>query len=260
MSASDTPLALSVEDGVATLRLSRPDAGNAIGLEMAKALAEMSSEISARDDIRCVLLTGSGRFFCVGGDIGAFRAAGEAVPQLLQQITAALHEAISHLARMPKPLVVAVNGAAAGAGLSLAALGDIVISARSASFTMAYTGIGLTPDGGATAILPRLIGLRRTQELAFTNRRLSADEAAAIGLVTEVVDDSELEGQAAALASRLRNGPVSAFANIRSLLMSGLPLDQQMDLEARTICDAAGSPEGREGIAAFLDKRRPVFS
>lgn len=125
---------------------------------------------------------------------------------------------------------------------------------------MAYTGIGLTPDGGATAILPRLIGLRRTQELAYTNRRLCADEAAAIGLVTEVVDDIELEEKAAAVAQRLRNGPVSAFANIRSLLMSGLPLEEQMDLEGRTICNAAGSPEGREGISAFLDKRRPVFS
>ena len=260
MSASDSPLALSVEDGVGTLRLSRPDAGNAINLEMAEALAGISVEVAARDDIRCVLLTGSGRFFCVGGDIGAFRAAGDAVPQLLEKITASLHDAIAHFARMPKPLVVAVNGAAAGAGLSLAALGDIVISARSASFTMAYTGIGLTPDGGATAILPRLIGLRRTQELAYTNRRLCADEAAAIGLVTEVVDDIELEEKAAAVAQRLRNGPVSAFANIRSLLMSGLPLEEQMDLEGRTICNAAGSPEGREGISAFLDKRRPVFS
>lgn len=259
MSASDNPLALTIAEGVATLRLARPEAGNAIGLAMAEALALVAADLEARDDVRCVLLTASGRFFCVGGDIGAFREAGDAVPQLLEKITTALHRAVSHLARMPKPLVVAVNGPAAGAGLSLAALGDIVLAGRSATFTMAYTGIGLTPDGGATAILPRLIGLRRTQELAFTNRRLSADEAAAIGLVTEAVDDSELEESSMAMARRLRDGPVSAFARIRALLMSDLPLEEQIALEARTICAASASPEGREGIAAFLDKRRPAF-
>ncbi len=259
MSASDNPLALTIAEGVATLRLARPEAGNAIGLAMAEALALVAADLEARDDVRCVLLTASGRFFCVGGDIGAFREAGDAVPQLLEKITTALHRAVSHLARMPKPLVVAVNGPAAGAGLSLAALGDIVLAGRSATFTMAYTGIGLTPDGGATAILPRLIGLRRTQELAFTNRRLSADEAAAIGLVTEAVDDSELEERSMAMARRLRDGPVSAFARIRALLMSDLPLEEQIALEARTICAASASPEGREGIAAFLDKRRPAF-
>lgn len=259
MSASDKPLALTIAEGVATIRLARPEAGNAIGLAMAEALALVAADLEARDDVRCVLLTASGRFFCVGGDIGAFREAGDAVPQLLEKITTALHRAVSHLARMPKPLVVAVNGPAAGAGLSLAALGDIVLAGRSATFTMAYTGIGLTPDGGATAILPRLIGLRRTQELAFTNRRLSADEAAAIGLVTEAVDDSELEERSMAMARRLRDGPVSAFARIRALLMSDLPLEEQIALEARTICAASASPEGREGIAAFLDKRRPAF-
>jgi 2-(1,2-epoxy-1,2-dihydrophenyl)acetyl-CoA isomerase len=259
MSASDSPLSLTVSDSVATLCLSRPDAGNAIGLELAEALAHAAAQLEAREDVRCVLLTGSGRFFCVGGDIGAFHAAGDEAPKLLQKITAALHRAISHLARMPKPLVVAVNGPAAGAGLSLAALGDIVIAAQSASFTMAYTGIGLTPDGGATAILPRLIGLRRTQELAFTNRRVSADEAAAMGLVTRVVDDDQLQDEAAKAADRLRDGPTSAYANIRALLRSELPLEEQMELEAQTICRAVASHEGREGIAAFLEKRRPAF-
>lgn len=218
MSATDL-VEISIENGVATVRLNRPDAGNALSLDLVRQLSDVVADVDQNNSAKSVLLTGSGRFFCVGGDIGAFRSAGDGVPVLLKRITAFMHSAVSRLARMNKPLVVAVNGPAAGAGVGFAALGDIVLAARSAHFTMAYTGFGLTPDAGTTNLLPRLIGLRRTQELAFTNRRVSADEAAAIGLVTRVVDDSTLGDEARALAEKLANGPVEAHGAIRRLLL-----------------------------------------
>ena len=259
MSPSDPRIALDVIDGVATLRLNRPGSGNAIDLEMAHALAAAAAVVDTRRDIRCVLLAGSGKFFCVGGDLAAFDEAGDNARLLMTSVTSTLHAAVSRLARMEKPLVVAVNGPAAGAGIGLAALGDIVISAKSAHFSLAYTAVGLTPDGGTSALLPRLIGLRRTQDLMLTNRRVAAMEAAEIGLVTRVVEDGELEAVAAETAAQLARGPTRAFATVRRLLQGHLGLELQLELEAREISLAVERPEGREGIRAFLEKRAPAF-
>lgn len=261
MSVSDNIVSLEVADGVATLRLNRPDQGNALSLALVERLSTLVSNIDHDTNVRCVLLTGTGRFFCVGGDIGGFRTAGDGVPALLKQITTHLHSAISRLARMDKPLVIAVNGPAAGAGLGLAALGDIVLAAKSAHFTMAYTAIGLTPDGGTTALLPRLVGLRVAQDMALTNRRVTSEEALRIGLITRLTDDADLGAEAHAQAKQLAGGATNALAATRRLLLSGLtqPLETQMELEARAISDAAAGNEGREGIAAFLEKRKPVF-
>lgn len=261
MSDSNDTVSLLIADGVATLRLNRPEQGNALSLALVERLSALVSNIDHDPDVRCVLLTGTGRFFCVGGDIGGFRTAGNGVPALLKQITTHLHSAISRLARMDKPLIVAVNGPAAGAGLGLAALGDIVLAAKSSHFTMAYTAIGLTPDGGTTALLPRLVGLRVAQDMALTNRRVSSDEAARIGLVTRVVEDADLVTEGHDIATQLAAGATKALAATRRLLLSGLtqPLETQMELEARAIADAAAGNEGREGISAFLDKRKPIF-
>ena len=260
MLPSEQVVTVEIADGLATLRLNWPGAGNAINLETARALADAAAVVDSRRDIRCVLLTGSGRFFCVGGDLVAFDEADDGAGMLMTAVTHALHAAISRLARMEKPLVVAVNGPAAGAGIGLAALGDIVISAKSAHFSMAYTAVGLTPDGGATALLPRLIGLRRTQELLLTNRRVSASEAAEMGLVTHAVDDNDLEVAAADAVSRLIHGPTAALGAIRRLLLSELKLEAHLELEARAIAQAVGGGEGREGVRAFLEKRAPVFT
>lgn len=261
MSPSDPLVVVDAEDGIATLTLNRPDDGNALSLAMVEHLSASVSHVDADRSIRCVILTGAGRFFCVGGDIGAFKSAGSNVPELLKNVTAHLHMAISRLARMGKPLVVAVNGPAAGAGLGLAALGDIVIAAEPAHFSMAYTAIGLTPDGGTSALLPRLIGLRKTQELALTNRRVKSQEAVEIGLISRVVDANELASEARATAATLAMGAVCAFGTVRRLLLSGYeqPFEAQLELEARAIAQAAAGPEGKEGIAAFLEKRRPSF-
>lgn len=255
------PVLLQLEGAIATLVLNRPTEGNAFNLAMAEQLSEAASRVAADASIRCVILTALGRFFSVGGDIGSFKSAGSDVPQFLTQVTTHLHKAVLELAKMDKPLVVAANGPAAGAGLSLAVLGDIVIATEVAHFSMAYTAIGLTPDGGVSALLPRLIGLRKTQELAFTNRRVTSQEAVAIGLINRVVAAEQLAAEAQATAESLASGAVRAFGSVRRLLHSGYeqPFEVQLELEASAIAAAAGGCEGKEGIAAFLEKRRPDF-
>lgn len=173
-----------------------------------------------------------------------------------------LHRAVSTFARMDAPLVVAVNGVAAGAGLSLAVTGDMVLAAASASFTTAYTRAGLSPDRSSTHYLPRLIGLRRTQELLFTNRRLSAEEAQEWGLVHRVVPDADLADEAEALAQQLAAGPLAAHGAVKRLLLGTVHtgLEEQMELEGRAIAACEMSAEGQEGVAAFVEKRPPVFT
>lgn len=177
-----TSLILERLGPVARVTLNRPAQGNAIDLVMAREL--LQAAIACADDasIRCVLLTGRGRLFCAGGDVGAFHAAGADLPALVTDITAALHAAISRLVRMDKPVVVALNGPAAGAGLGLALMGDVVLAARSSHLTAAYTALGVSPDAGTSWWLPRLAGLRLAQEMLFSNRRIAAEEAQPLGL------------------------------------------------------------------------------
>ena len=200
--------------------------------------------------------------FCVGGDIASFAAAGHGAPAHLKRITASLHVAVARLARMGKPLVAVVHGPAAGAGMSLALLGDIVLAGTSAHFTTAYGRIGLSPDGAMSWLLPRLVGLRRAQDLLFTNRRVLSDEALALGLVTRVEADERLAEAGAEMARELARGPTPAIAMARQLLLDayGSAPETQMEREARGIADAVRHEHGRAGIAAFLAKETAVFS
>ncbi|HMN43673.1 MAG TPA: enoyl-CoA hydratase-related protein [Povalibacter sp.] len=250
------------EGAVATLRLNRPDVGNALDIPLARSLMEAAIQCDEDDAIRCVVLTGNGRMFCAGGDVGAFAAAGDSLPAMLKEITAYLHAAITRLSRMGKPLVTAVNGPAAGAGYSLAVLGDIALAARSAHFTLAYTALGLTPDGGSTWLLPRLVGLRRAQELALLNKRLSAEEAATLGLVTRAVDDAGLGAEAGQIAQQLAASATPALGKVRNLLLTSFSstLEAQMEAEARSIADSSRTRYGREGVAAFVTRRKPDFT
>jgi 2-(1,2-epoxy-1,2-dihydrophenyl)acetyl-CoA isomerase len=179
----------------------------------------------------------------------------------LLEETALLHAAITRLARMQKPLITAIQGFAAGAGFSLAMLGDIVLASRSAQFTLAYTGIGLTPDGGTSWLLPRLVGLRRAQAMILLNPRLSAEQALTEGLVTEVVEDDLLYERAHAIARELAAGPSKAFGRVRELLLTSLneTLETHLEREAREISASAATKDGREGISAFLEKRTADF-
>jgi 2-(1,2-epoxy-1,2-dihydrophenyl)acetyl-CoA isomerase len=254
-------LQFDVTGGVAQVTLHRPDAKNALNLAMARELMDAAIRCDEDPGIRAVVLTGSNGVFSAGGDLKSFSRAGDRLPHALKELTTYLHAAVSRLARMDAPVVAAVNGAAAGAGMSLACAADIVLCGTSARFTMAYTRAGLAPDGSSTWFLPRIIGYRRTQELMLTNRTLSAEEALAWNLVTRVVPDAELAGAARALATELAAGPTVAFGSVKKLLLTSATesLETQMEREARHIAAAARSADGKEGVAAFVGKRPPSF-
>jgi 2-(1,2-epoxy-1,2-dihydrophenyl)acetyl-CoA isomerase len=255
------PLRLALDGVVATLTLDRPDCGNAIDVAMAEALLAAAIEVANDAAVRAVVLTGAGAMFCAGGDVGAFVAAGSGAPALIHRITAPLHAAIAKLAHMHKPLVTAINGAAAGAGLGLAMLGDVAIAARSAKFAAAYGALGLTPDAGVSWLLPRLVGLRQAQRLVLAGDRVDAAEALRIGLVGEVVEDDALVSGAQVTAERLADLSGPALHASRALLREAFStgFEAHLEREAQGIAHAAGHRHGQEGIAAFAARRRPLF-
>jgi 2-(1,2-epoxy-1,2-dihydrophenyl)acetyl-CoA isomerase len=249
---------LDVTDGVARITLNRPESGNALNLELATALKEAAESLK---DVGAVILTGAGKAFCVGGDLRFMQGAGDGVEGAVYQLASAFHATIEALAALDAPLITAVRGAAAGGGMSLAIAGDVVLAAESARFTMAYTAIGFPPDGGSSWTLPRVVGLRRATELMLLNETLDAAAARDLGLVTRVVGDDALDAEAEALAQRLANGPTAAHGAVKRLLRESwrTSLHDQLELEARTIAALAASADGREGVAAFLEKRAPHF-
>jgi len=248
-------------EAVAQITLNRPAAANGMNLELLKELADAALQCDEDPSIRAVIVTGEGRFFSAGGDLAAFGDDLDRLPSLLKELTLHLHAAISRFMRMSAPVIAAVNGPAAGAGMSLAAACDIVIASDTASFTMAYTGAGLSPDGGSTWTIPRRIGHGRTRELVLTNRKLSATEALDWGFANEVVSADMLGARARARAETLSMGPTSAYGRAKSLLADSFHngLETQLELEARAIADSARGDDAREGITAFLGKRRPQF-
>lgn len=253
-------LLFEVREGVAHITLNRPDAANAINLQMGKDLTYAALRCDEDPAVRAVLITGAGRIFCGGGDVASFSRTLDTLPVLLKELTTYLHAAISRFARMRAPVVIAVNGAAAGAGFSLASAGDLVVAAEAARFTMAYTAIGLAPDGSSTYHLPRLIGTRRALELMLTNRVLSAAEALEWGLVNRVVANDALAGESETLAARLAAGPTVAFGAVKDLVLHCHDgLESQMERETRQIADCARTADAREGIGAFVEKRQPAF-
>jgi len=262
MSRAFETLLFDVREGVAHLTLNRPTAANAIDMAMGRELMDAVTRCDSDTSVRAVLLSATGKMFSGGGDLAAFSNYGDDVLRALKELTGYLHIAVSRLMRMRAPVVVAVNGVAAGAGMSLAMAGDYVLAAESARFTMAYTKAGLSPDGGATHVLPRLVGLRRTQELMLLNRVLSAREAEAWGLVSRVVPDAELQAEAEKIVKQLAEGPTVAFGGVKRLLAgtSTTALEAQLELESREIAVASQTEDGKEGMAAFLGKRPPRFT
>lgn len=251
-----------VSDGVARITLNRPDAANGLTPVMCNELYDAATVCDQDKSIRAVVMTGAGKMFCAGGDIKAFEDAGDNVGALVSKMTLALHGAVSLFNRMDAPLVVAVNGTAAGGGLSLAISGDIVIAADTSKFTLAYTAAALSPDGSSTWFLPRLVGLRRAKELMLTNRVLSAAEAADYGMIDRVVEGEQLMDEAGKQAQAFASGPTAAFGAVKRLLAGTFSesLESQMAHEARSIATQLQSPDGREGVAAFVAKRPPEFT
>lgn len=247
-------------DGVATVTINRPDQANALDVPILDELLPVAVRCDA-DDVRAVILTGAGdKFFCAGGDLKSF-AADPDVGALLKRGTTYFHGAIAKFMRMRAPLIVAVNGQAAGGGMSFAMIGDIVLCADHAKFVMAYTAAGLCMDGSSSYFLPRIVGMRRAMELTLTNRPIDAEEAARIGLVTRVVPGADLMDEAQTMARQFAEGPTGAYGWVKRLLCDSFSntLETQMELETRGISACAASPDGQEGMASFLEKRKASF-
>ncbi len=248
-----------VRDKVAHLTLNRPESANALGPAVAAEM--MDAVVRSEDDranVRAMVVTGAGRFFCAGADLKGFYTPNDG----LKSRVSVFHAVLSRLARAEFPVIAAVNGAAAGAGMGLACACDIVIAAESAKFVMAYSKIGLSPDGGTTYFLPRRIGIGRAMELVFTNRSLSGREAFEWGIANRVVADADLQNEAHAFAAGLAQGPTRAYGAAKQLLHSGWTesLESQVDKELRSIGAMARTRDAREAIAGFGEKRAPVFT
>ncbi len=255
----DPPRIRVHRDGrVLTIVLNRPDRGNALDLAFADGLAQAMDGLD--DRVGCLLLRGEGRNFCVGGDITTFDPGGD--PEAAVGVLARnLHDAIRLLDGAPVPVVAAVHGGIGGAGVSLAAVCDVVISTRTARFRPAYLALGVTPDGGLTWTLPRAIGTARALDVLMTDGTITAEQALDWGLVSRLVDEDDLEPQARAVADRLAAGPTQALVRVRRLVRDGqrAGLSDQLDAEASSIAHYAGTAPGREGITAFLERRPPRF-
>jgi 2-(1,2-epoxy-1,2-dihydrophenyl)acetyl-CoA isomerase len=256
-----TTLLFDVHDHVAHITLNRPEAVNSINQEMGKDLMHAALRCDEDPEIRAVLISGAGKIFSGGGDLKAFSTQGDQLPYHVKEVTTYLHAAMSRLTRMDAPVVAAVHGAVAGAGMSIAIACDIVIAAETTRFMVAYTRAGLVPDGSLSYFLPRIVGLKRGLELTLTNRMFSAQEALEWGLVTRVVPENELLAQAKALASQLASGPTRAYGLSKRLLHSGWAetLETQMENESQAIANSARTKDAREGITAFLEKRSPRY-
>ena len=256
-------ISLSIEpDGrIAHVRLSNPAGANAVNLTFATTFAEVISEIE-RKAPRVVVLSAEGKVFCAGGDLGAFNTAGQNLPHLMQEIVGKTHDALLRLEKLKIPVVAAVEGTAGGIGLSLILAADIVIAGPNAQFVAGYTAVGLTPDGGMTRRLPSLIGARRAADMMLRNARISAETAAAWGLVSSVCAQEEVFETALQISRQLANGPKEAISRAVELLRAGQDMDlaEALAAEEEAIVSMCRSKDAKEGIAAFVERRSPSFS
>lgn len=257
----DATLLTGRNGAVATLTLNRPDKLNSFNEALHRALRAALEEIEADPAVRAVLLTGAGKGFCAGQDLSDRNVAADQPLDLGATIETYYNPLVRRLRALEKPVVCAVNGVAAGAGANLALACDIVLAARSARFIQAFCKIGLVPDSGGTYFLPRLVGEARAKALALLGEPLSAEQAEAWGLIWKAVDDDRLQAEAMALAQRLAMGPTMGLGLIKRALNASFAndLDRQLDLERDLQREAGGSADYREGVAAFIQKRQPVF-
>jgi len=258
---SDTVL-YSVVDGVATITLNRPAVMNALDAGMISALREAAERAEGDRAARVVVIRGAGPAFLAGGDVAMFHANLPRMPQLVREHAAEFHKAILALRRAPKPVLASVHGAVAGAGVSVMAAADLAIAAEGTRFTMAYSRLGTSPDGGATWTLPRLVGARKAFELIALSDTIDAREAAALGLVNRVVGTEQLAAETESLARRLAQDATAAIAEIKRLLNQGwdVTLAAQLEAEVEGFARCAGTRDFAEGVTAFVEKRKPQFN
>jgi len=250
-----------VRDGVGHVRFARPEAANAVNPAFSTDLRHVMLEIEFDDAVKAVSVTAEGKVFCAGGDLKEFHNAGDGLQQLAAGMLVDFHGAIYHMNRMPKPVIAGVRGSAGGAGLSLVSAFDLVVCGESAKFTMAYTRAGVTPDGTSTYFLARHIGLRRALDLTLTNRVLSASEAESWGLVNRVVPDDDVDAAVAEMATTMASGPSWALGHAKRILYQGYEssLETAGEAEGALIAESMGTHDGKEGIAAFVQRRTPSF-
>ena len=254
-------LNFSVNEGIARIVLNRPKEGNAFNQALAAELEDAARECMKNDGVRVVVLSGEGKLFSGGGDLAFMQENADTLDVTIKKLADTLHSAYSTFVRMDAPVIVQVQGTAAGIGLSLALLGDLTIASDKAKFAAAYTGVGLNPDGGLTHILPRAVGLKRAQEFILLNKIVSAEQALEWGMINQVVPADELEATVNALADQINAGSKASFRSVKQLLGRTYDesMESQMHLEGRELAMNAMSANGKEGIQAFLDGRKPAF-
>ena len=258
---SDEKIILDISDGIATVTLNRPEAFNALDMQLAREFHEAIVACSEDDNVRVVVVTGTGRAFCAGGDVKGFCEKIDTFGAHAKLLTTELHGAVSRMVRMAKPTITAVNGVAAGGGMSLALAGDLILATESARFTMAYTQIGASPDGSSGFFLPRLVGVKRALELTLLNPVLSAHEAMQWGIVNRVFADDQFQPEVQKIAAQLAQGATQAYGRTKALFYSSTSetLETQMEHETQMIAASGKTADFREGILAFAEKRQPTF-
>lgn len=252
---------VSVQDGVATITLNRPQVLNAMDGEMMLKLRPITESLQHDPSVRAVVLRGEGAAFMAGGDVSVFHKHLAELPELIVRWGREMHFAFLALRRMGKPVLASVHGAVAGAGFSLMCAADLAIAAADTRFTLAYTNIGASPDGGSSHFLPRLVGYRKAMELTLLPDRFDAETARTLGLVNWVVPIDKLAEETARLALRLANGPTHAYAEAKRLMNQslGTSMEAQMEEELAAFARCARTADLREGVNAFVEKRKPVF-
>lgn len=252
---------LETGDRIAYIRFNRPDRMNVIDVEMAEAFSAAVDQAVSHADTRAIILSGEGRCFMAGGDLAAFRQSGDR-SALARAIIAPMHRAIERLAAAPQITIAAIHGPVAGAGMSLALAADFCVAAAGTTLNLAYQKVGAPADCGATWTLPRLVGLRRAMEIALLSGTIPADEALALGIVNRVVAADALGSEAAALASRLAQGPGLAQARLKRLMRDslGATLEDQLAAEEDAFADCALTDDFGEALDAFFSRRAPAFT
>ncbi|HET6459198.1 MAG TPA: enoyl-CoA hydratase-related protein [Syntrophales bacterium] len=248
------------ENQVAVIKFNRPKAFNAVNVELFNDIIK-TLEIAADDrDVKVIVFTGEGKAFCAGGDVALFESSPD-ISETLRQLTKLLHFAIVGIRRTSKPVIAMINGATAGAGVSLAAACDLRICASSVKFRQAYTAIGLIPDGAWTLLVPLLVGFGKASELVYLNPTFDAREALQMGLVNKVVDDTELEKTTMDMATRIASGPMISYSIIKENLNNAFfgMLERQLELERRGLIWVSKTADAKEGISSFIEKRKPNF-
>jgi len=257
-----TTIEFSIEAGVALLPLNRPEKFNSFNTDMHREIREALKEVRTNSEIRCLLITGKGRAFCAGQDLGdrSVSADGES-PDLGESVETNYNPLIRAITSLEMPVICAVNGVAAGAGSSFALAADIVLAARSASFIQAFCKIGVIPDSGSTWVLPRLVGMARAKGMALLGDKLPAEKAEQWGLIWQCLDDDKLETESRALAAHLATQPTKGLSLIKRALKASTAnsLDEQLELEKDFMRQAGQTEDYREGVAAFMAKRPAVF-